>query len=251
MDCPGKATIGEAVRMLSLQKQNVQPLEVVADCTISWREADGKKPDENVPGKLLFMPPDKLLFRGNKFGKVQFGTNETEFWLLVEPELDTYWWGSKDQADQCAETMLINPTNIAEALGIVDVTTDWKLSHRGNYDILELIEDGKKVKRVYINTCDYHIEEIEYFDADGFKKVSIKLSDYTLGENNGIVVPSRIWAGYYDKQGIDESSVEIDLKQVRVLLPKKQKKKLFVRPSWDGYKDVFRLNEQCEFELIK
>ena len=250
MDCPGKATIDEAVRLLALQKQNVQPLKVMADCTISWRDSDGRDKNENVDGRLLFMPPDKLLFQGNKFGKVQFGTNETEFWLLVEPELDAYWFGSKARADRCTETMLINPTNIAEALGIVDVTADWKLHHRGNYDILDLIENGKKVKRVYINTCDYHIEVIEYFDADEMKKVSIELSDYTRGDN-GIVVPSRIWAGYYDKLGIDESSVEIELKQVRALPTKKQKKELFVRPSPDGYKEVHRLNEQCEFELVE
>ena len=234
-----------------MQKQNVQPLEVAADCTISWREPDGKKENENVDGQLFFVPPDKILFRGNKLGsKVQFGTNETQFWLRVDAE-DAYWWGSKVRADQCTEKMLINPANIAEALGIVDVTTDWKLSHRGNYDILDLIENGKKVKRVYINTCDYHIEEIEYFDADELKKVSIELSDYTLGEDNGIVVPSRIWMGYYDKQGIDESFVEIKLKQVRVMSPKNQHKKLFVRPSQDGYKDVYRLNEHCEFELVE
>jgi len=250
MDCPGKTTIDEAVRLLTLQKQNVQPLVAVASCTISWRQSDGREKDENVDGRLKFIPPNMLIFQGNKFGKVQFGTNETEFWLLVEPELDTYWWGNKAQADQCVETMLINPTNIAEALGIVEVTTDWKLSHRGNYDILDLVRDGKKVKRVYINTYDYLIDTIEYFDADEMKQVSIELSEYTPGDN-GIMVPSRIWAGYFNKQGIDESSVEIELKQFRVLAPEKQRKNLFVRPSPDGYKEVFRLNEQCEFELVE
>ncbi|MBL7215172.1 MAG: hypothetical protein ISS71_05795 [Phycisphaerae bacterium] len=249
MTCPGKSTIGEAVRLLALQKQNIQSLEAAAECTISWREADDEEKDENVPGKLIFVPPDKIYFGGSKFGEVRFGTNETEFWLRVEPELDTYWWGTKAQAAGCREGLLLNPADVAEAFGIVDVTTDWKLLHRDNYDILDLYKDGKRAKRVYINTCDYHIEQIEYFGADELKKVSIELSDYTLGAN-GIVVPSRIWVGYFDREGIDESSVEIRLKHIRYFPPEKQGKKLFVRPGRDGYKEVFRLSENCEFELV-
>ena len=233
LTCPGKATVGEAVRVLALQKLNVRPFEASAECTISWREADGKDKDENVPGKLVFVPKDKIYFGGSKFGEVRFGTNETQFWLRVKPELDTYWWGSKAQAAQCREALLLNPADIAEAFGIVDVTTQWKLSHRGNYDILTLYEGEKKKKRVYVNTCEYRIEQVEYFDADELKKVSIELDDYTTGEN-GIVVPSRIWVGYFDREGIDESSVEIRLKHIRYLPPEKQGKKLFVRPDRDG-----------------
>lgn len=249
-DCPGKATVAEAVRLLALQRHNVQPLEVAADCTISWREADGTEKNENIDGPLYFVPPGKIRFAGNKFGKVQFGTNETEFWLLVEPDISSYWWGDKARANDCRETMLINPANIAEALGIVDVTADWTLRHRGNYDILDLTKDGKRVKRVYVNTCDYHIKLIEYFDADQMKQVAIELSDYTRGDN-GIVVPSRIRMGYFNRQGLEESSAQMNLKQVRVMSPKKQGKKLFVRPSSDRYKEVYQLSENCEFELVK
>ena len=249
MTCPGKAHIGESVRLLALQKLNVQPFEAPADCILSWRENDEER-DENVPGKLIFVPPDKIYFKGDKFGEVRFGTNETEFWLRSKAgDMDTYWWGTKAQAAECRKVMLLNPADIAEAFGIVDVTADWKLSNRGNYDILDLYEDGKKKKRVYVNTCDYHIDQIEYFDADELKKVSIELSDYTVGDN-GIVVPTRIWAGYFDREGIDESSVEIKLKHIRTFPPKKQGKKLFVRPPRDGYKEVLKLSENCEFEMV-
>lgn len=248
LTCPGKATVSEAVRVLALQKLNVRPFEASAECTISWRE-EGKDHDEIVQGKLVFVPTDKIYFGGSKFGEVRFGTNETEFWLRVEPELDTYWWGSKAQAGRCREALLLNPADIAEAFGIVDVTTDWKLSHRGNYDILDLYDGEKKTKRVYVNACEYRIEQVEYLDADELKKVSIELGDYTTGEN-GIVVPSRIWVGYFDQEGIDESSVEIKLKHIRYLPPEKQGKKLFVRPDRDGYKDVLKLSENCEFELV-
>lgn len=247
--CPGKPTIGEAAGLLALQKQNVQPFTAAAECTITWRQENGKPKSENVPGPLIFIPPDKIYFKGDKFGEVRFGTNESEFWLRSNAgDMDTYWWGTKAQAAQCAETMLLNPADIAEALGIVNVTPDWKLSHRGNYDILDRIEDGKKVKRVYINACDYRIEQIEYFDEDELKQVSIELRDYTPGENE-IVVPSRIRAAYFNRQGIDESSVDIRMKHIRYFPPEKQGKKMFVRPPRDGYNEVYRLNELCEFEL--
>jgi hypothetical protein len=245
-ECAGKATVAEAVRVLSLQRLNVRPFEAAAECTISWRE-DGDEHDERVPGKLIFVPPEKIYFGGSKFGEVRFGTNETEFWLLVEPELETYWWGEKARAAACREALLLNPADVAEAFGIVDVSTEWKLWHRGNYDILDLIEDGKKKKRVYINACDYRIEQIEYFDADELKKVSIQLSDYTTGQS-GIVVPERIWVGYFDRQGIDESSVQIRLKHIRYFPPEKQGPKLFVRPGSEGYEQVLKLGEHCEFE---
>jgi hypothetical protein len=249
LTCPGKATVDEAVRVLSLQKLNVRPFEASASCTISWRQG-GKEKNENVNGKLVFVPSDNIYFGGSKFGEVRFGTNETHFWLRVKPELDTYWWGTKAQAARCREALLLNPADIAEAFGIVDVTTDWQLSHRGNYDILDHIEDGRKVKRVYVNTCAYRIEQIEYFDADELKKVSIDLGDYTTGET-GIVVPTRIWVGYFDREGIEESSVEVRLRNIRYLPPEKQGAKLFIRPGRDGYKEVLKLSEQCEFELTE
>lgn len=245
-DCPGKVTIGEAVRVLGLQRLNVRPLEAAADCRISWRQADGTEKNENVPGKLIFVPDEKIYFGGSKFGQVRFGTNESEFWLMVEPELKTYWWGEKALAGVCRESLLLNPADIAEAFGVVNVSEAWELSHRGGYDILDLFDGRRHVKRVYVNACDYRIAEIEYFDADGFKRVSVQLSEHTTGES-GIVVPGRIWVGYYDRLGLEESSVEIRLKHIRYFPPEKQGPKLFLRPEPSGYKEVLRLSEGCEF----
>ncbi len=247
-DCLGKRTIAEALRALALQELNVQAFEAAADCTISWRQADGTEKDENVPGKLIFVPEENIYFGGSKFGEVRFGTNESQFWLMVEPELETYWWGEKGLAGACRESLLLNPADIAEAFGIVDVSTAWQLSHRGGFDILDLYEAERHVKRVYVNACDYRIREIEYFDAEGFKRVSIRLADYTTGES-GIVVPGRIWVGYFDRLGLEESAVEIRLKHIRYFPPEKQGPKLFVRPEPRGYKEVLKLSEGCEFEL--
>ena len=244
--CPGKLTIEQAVAVIGLQKQNVQPMMASADCVMSWRDEKGKEKDERVSGKMAFVPPGKIFFKGDKFGEIRFGTNETEFWLRIKPELDSYWWGSKLLADQCDQVLLINPANIAEALGIVDVTADWKLVYRDGCDILSLYEGEMLKKRVYVNACDYRIEKIEYFDAYGMKKVSVELTDYWPGDD-GLMVPSKIHVGSFDSLGTEESSVQIKLKHIRPFPPEKQKKKMFERPERDGYEHMYRLNDNCEF----
>jgi hypothetical protein len=244
--CPGKPTVQQAAAVIGLQKQNVQPIMASADCIMSWLDEKGSEKDEQVSGKMAFIPPGKIFFKGDKFGEIRFGTNETEFWLRVKPELDSYWWGSKAQAAQCNETLLLNPAQIAEALGIVDVTANWDLFYRDGYDILSLHEGEKLKKRVHVNACDYRIEEIEYFDVQEIKKVSVKLTDYWAGDD-GLTVPSKIDVSYYDASGLQESSVQIKLKHIRSLPPEKQKKRLFQRPARDGYEHVYQLNEACEF----
>jgi hypothetical protein len=247
--CPGKPTVQQAAAMITLQKQNVQPIMASADCIMSWLDEKGSEKDEQVSGKMAFVPPGKIFFKGDKFGEIRFGTNETEFWLRVKPELDSYWWGSKAQAAQCDETLLLNPAQIAEALGIVDVTVDWDLFYRDGYDVLSLYEGEKLKKRVHVNACDYRIEEIEYFDVQEIKKVSVKLTNYWAGDD-GLTVPSKICVSYFDSLGLEESSVQFKLKNIRPLPPEKQKKKLFERPSRDGYEHVYQLNDTCEFERL-
>ncbi len=244
--CPGKPTVQQAAAMIELQKQNVQPMMASAECIMSWLDEKGSEKDEQVSGKMAFVPPGKIFFKGDKFGEIRFGTNETEFWLRVKPELDSYWWGSKAQAAQCDETLLFNPAQIAEALGIVNVTTDWDLFYRDGYDVLSLYEAGKLKKRVYVNACDYHIEEIEYFDVREIKKVSVKLTNYWAGDD-GLTVPATIFVSYFDALGLEESSVQIKLKHIRPFPPEKQKKRLFERPGRDGYEHVYRLDNNCEF----
>ena len=248
--CPGKATVQQAAAVIGLQKQNLQPIMASADCTLSWWDEKGKDKNEQVSGKMAFVPPGKIFFKGDKFGEIRFGTNDQEFWLRVKPELDSYWFGSKVQAAQCDETLLLNPAQIAEALGIVDVTAEWQLFHRDGYDVLSLYQDGQLKKRVYVNACDYRTEEIEYFDVHEIKKVSVKLTDYWAGDD-GLTVPSKIFVSYFDPQGIVESSVQIEFRHIRPLPPEKQKKKLFERPDRDGYAEVYRLNENCEFERLQ
>ncbi|MHC5157185.1 MAG: hypothetical protein ACYSOZ_03655 [Planctomycetota bacterium] len=250
--CPGKASIHEAVNVLTLQRQNLLPFQANAECVVTYRDEDGDEKQEPVRGaKMAFVPDEKVYFKGELvFKELRFGTNEAEFWLRIKADLedfgDSFWWGARADIKQCPETLPVNPDNIAEALGIVDVTPDWELSNRDGYDILTLIEDGRIRKRISVNACDYRIEEIDYFDAEGLKRVSVRLQAYSA-EENGIMVPTWIQIVSYDRMGLSELAVLFELKNIRSLPPERIGKKLFARPRRDGYEHLYRLNENCEF----
>lgn len=245
--CPGKPTIAAAAEALTLQRQNLSAFEASTEGVISWTDEKGKQRDERIgDGALAFVPPDKVYFKGSiGFKEARFGTNENEFWLRIKYELDTYWWGTRQTAEACSGVLLFEPTAIAEALGVVNVTPEWQLFHRDGYDILSLHREQMS-KRVYVNACDYRAELIEYFDAAGVKQAAVELSEYRADEN-GLVLPSQIRAISYDSQGLEESAVQFTLRNIRPLTPERQKPALFVRPERDGYGKVLRLNQDCDF----
>jgi len=249
---PGKASIEEAIDMLTLQRQNAQPFQASAECMITYRGKNGEDRHEPVrSAKMAFVPDEEIYFKGELvFKELRFGANETEFWFRVKADLDdfgdSYWWGLKADVGRCPEMLPVNPGCIAEAFGIVEVTPDWQLFYQDGRDVLSYYEEGAIKKRVYIDTRDYRIARIEYFDRDERIRVSMKLSDYSAQED-GITAPTRIEATSYDQTGQKEMAVLFELKHIRPLPPEKQKKKLFTRPGRDGYEHMYRLNENCEF----
>lgn len=249
--CPGKTSIEDAIRVLALQRQNLQPFQATTNCTLTYPDKDGQPRDESVNGKMAFAPEAKIYFKGSlAFKELRFGTNETEFWLRIKADLqdfgDSYWWGVRADLKQCPETLPVNPDNIAEALGIVEVTPDWELSNGDGYDLLTLVEDGRIRKRVTVNACDYSIGEIDYFDTEGMKRVSVQLKAYSAQEH-GIRVPTWIKVISYDRMGLLELAVLFELKNIRYLPPEKITQKLFARPDRDGFGHLYRLDEKCEF----
>lgn len=244
--CEGKGSIEETVGVLTLQRQNAVPIQGRADCIFHYKDDKGDDKQKEVSSvNVRFVPPERILFRGNVFGEVVgFGSNENEFWMRIKPDMDSYWWGTKQQAADCSETMLINPYNVNEALGTVDVSPDWELSYENGYDILTLsATDGTLAKRVYVDACDYLVSRIEYFDKEGLLKASADLSDYTTGE---LVVPESIEVTHY-QYGIREGSVEIRLKHVRPFVPQDKHRRLFERPEREGFEFMYRLDEHCRF----
>jgi hypothetical protein len=214
---------------------------------MEWRDVDNKIRRESFDAQVRFMPPDKIFFRGDKFGEIRFGANESEFWLRIKPELDTYWHGTRQQAAACAHMLPMNPANLAEAMGMVGVDTSWELFHRDGWDILtQRGQRGRPLRRVYVNGCTYRVERIEYFDRNGQMTAATELSGYETTAD-GMTLPTRIRLMTIYK-GLEESAAQFTLRNVRRFEPtERQRQNLFARPGRDGYKTVLRLDEYCNF----
>ncbi len=240
--CAGKITIGEAAAVLSQQRQQLGPIRATARSEIQF--PDGSR--EGINGQVWFIPPDRMLFTGDKFGEIRFGANENEFWLRVKPKMDTYWYGSRVQAQACSHVLPMNPASLAEALGMVEVDATWELFHRDGYDWLTLRERGRPVKRVYVDACDYRVVRIEYFDFHGQITAATDLSSYAA-TGNGLMLPMTIRLTTYYR-GQEDSTAEFELRQVRRFEPtERQMHNLFERPGRDGYGTVLRLDGHCNF----
>lgn len=242
----GKITIEQAVAALNAQHQPTGPIQATSRCVLQWLDADNKTRRESFDAQVRVVPPDKIFFRGDKFGEIRFGTNENEFWLRIKPEMDTYWYGTRQQAQKCPTELLLNPCNLAEAVGRVEIDTTWELFHRDGWDWLTLREQGRPVKRIYVDCNDYRISRIEYFDREGQVMAATELSNYTQ-TGNGVLMPTTIRLITIYK-GLEESSAQFGLQGIRRLeATEAQMEKLFRRPGRDSYGTVLRLDDYCNF----
>ena len=244
--CPGKTTLEEAAAALDGQREQLGSMQASARCVMQWIDTNNKTRRESFDAQVRFVPPGSMFFRGDKFGEVRFGANDTEFWLRIKAELDTYWYGTRDRAQDCSHVLLMNPANLAEALGMVEIDARWDIFHRDGWDWLTLREQGRPVKRVYVNACEYRVERIEYYDRAGQVTAATVLSDYaTTGDGLTMPMTIRLITLY---NGQEESSAQFDLRGVRRFEPTKaQMDKLFERPGRDGYGTVLRLDANCNF----
>lgn len=245
--CSGKPTIAQAVAALQQQRGQLDALQAAARSVMEWRDIDNRTRRESFDAQIRFVPPDKIFFRGDKFGEIRFGANESEFWLRIKPELDTYWYGGRDRAEACSHMLPMNPANLAEAMGMVAVDTRWELFHRDGWDILTLRgERGQPQRRVFVNGCTYRVERIEYYDHAGQMTAATELSGYeTTGDGMTLPTSIRLMTIY---KGQEESAAQFTLRNVRRFEPTdRQRQNLFARPDRDGYGTVLRLDEYCNF----
>lgn len=244
--CAGKATVQEAAAILNAQRQQIAPLQATAKCILSWRDDKGKTRRESFDAQVRFVPPDEIFFRGDKFGEIWLGTNTEEFWLRIKVELDTYWYGRREQANACTSDLPLNPSNLTEAMGLAAVDAGWEMFHRDGWDILTQRQDGTPVKRAYVNACTYRIERIEYYSANGDIAAATELADYATS-TDGLTLPTTIRMMTL-QHGLEESAAQFELRNIRRFEPTDaQREKLFRRPGRDGYKTVLRLDANCNF----
>lgn len=249
--CKGMANVDKVLERLAQRRQDAMPVR--AGGKLTWRQYEGKKRThrENLDVRLRFYPPDKLYFRGDILGGeiIRLGKNEKAFWLRIKADVNGYWSGSSDLGWLCdKQLMLISPDNIIEALGTVNVEGEMTLSNDGPFDILTSTGGGEDefVKKIYISCCDYRVRKIEYLTAGGSLIAAVELDNYSQTSDN-VVVPTRIRIAHYNGSDV-ETELDIKLKNVKSFeMTQKKLDKLFKEPGPKGMKNVFELNEDCEF----
>lgn len=251
---PGKKSAAEAISIIRSRSTNAPPLKASSRCDIN-DYFEGKKNKQSLPLKLWVNPPFEIYIQGdiafNPKGLVA-GSNEREFWLAVSlKEVSSYWWGEWAGGTFPRE-LILSPKTLLEALGIAQIAGDqnWSLSNEGTFDILaKRNEHGVIVKKIYIlNSSDYPIKRIEYFDDSGKATIVTKLDKYEqLTDDISVPTVMEITkAGEGDDEPAsprgEQDSVEIKLSSVKQTeLTDKQRNRLFIRPQPQGFRHIYKI----------
>jgi len=243
---PGKKSAAEALSILCSRSQNTEPIKANGRCHLLYY-VEGKLHKEHFSVKIWAAPPAEIYLQGdvafNPRGLV-LGSNEDEFWLAIKPkEISSYWWGRWSD-EGCLEKLIISPKTLLEALGIAQTGSEqnWSLSNEGTFDVLtKRNEQGTIVKKIYIlNSRDYPIRKIEYFDTNGQVAVVAELDKYKK-VNNNFLVPTiiNITNRAKDNKG---DFVKITLSSAKSTnLTDKQRGRLFIRPQPKGFKHIYKI----------
>ena len=242
----GEKTIAEALSILRSRSQNSGPLKAYGQCVWQYY-SDGKPHKEPFAVKLWVNPPAEVYLQGdvgfNARGIV-LGSNASEFWLLIKPELSSYSWGKWSEQETSGGLMVV-PKTLNEALGIVEVVDEksWFLSKEGGFDVLVRRNDkGGIDKKMYINRRDYLVRKIEYFDVNENVLALAELDKYK-DVTEDFFVPTVIKIMMYGEAGAENSdSITLNLKSVKPEnFTEKRRKIIFNLPKMKGYKHIYRI----------
>jgi hypothetical protein len=249
--CPGKSNVTEALAALTLQSENMVPLFTnKGSFSIEIYDKDQMRKQHLKIRILLIKPPSEIYMQAAA-GVVEkamvLGSNETEFWFEIKPELSSYWWGLWSQ--QNSDTgILINPKTLLEALGIaqMDTNANWSLSNEQGYDVLTKTVQGNVTKKIYIYCCDYRIKKIEYYDNQGKPVALAKLGKYRE-VSPGFFIPFSIAINSMSKNIEETFNLEITLDSIN---PATEKQKGFsiVRPKVEKLDHIYQVINGQWFE---
>ena len=243
---PGKKSAAEALSILRSRSENTAPIKANGRCHLLYYFEE-KLHKENFAVKIWAAPPAEIYLQGDVAFDPQglvLGSNEDEFWLAIKPkEISGYWWGRWSD-ESCLEKLIISPKTLLEALGVTQtgVEENWFLSNEGNYDVLTKHSgQGIIVKKIYIlNSRDYHVKKVEYFDANGQVAVVAELDKFKK-VNNDFLVPTviKMTNCTLDNKG---DSVKITLSSIKSAnFTDKQRRRLFIRPQPQGFKHIYKI----------
>lgn len=245
--CPGKPSVDQALTALENNARGLTAFKANGKCKAKFYEKDKKQPrNEQFPVKIWLEQPGNIRFLGdiafNARG-LDVGSNEQEFWFAAKPnELgNIYIWGKWAQQIESAD-LLLNPKFFLQAFGVIDVSDvkKWSLASVDQQDVLtQNDEQGRKIRRVYIDNCDYRVERIEYFDIDSSVIASMELNSYRVISGNA-TLPTKILIKRSNNDGSSDS-FEITLNSISS--QSTINRAIFKKPKTSGFKEVYRLIE--------
>lgn len=250
--CPGKINGAESIEVIKAHSESIIPLKASGECKLQYHTEDGQKYKERFPIKVRIVPPNRIYIQGGPAfvpKAIVLGANEREFWVWLKPEnISIYWWGQMRETEGCAEMLPLNPYNVLEALGVVEVeeADGWSLWNNGVFDVLERqAPDGSTVQRIFINCCDYLTRRIEYFDGSG-RMVLITMLEKYKPIRGGFSVPRSIKIIRF---GDEDKHDFIDIKLCSIQpahFSSEQLDFMFSRPEPKGFEHVYRIGQDCE-----
>lgn len=117
-------TLGEIVGTIEANARRMDRALWSTSVAVTARvtDRDGRFHIYNLDGSLLFQPPRNLrldLRPGMGDQVMQLGSNAEEYWIWIEPEIHTMWWGRYDYVGRpCAKTVAVRPEQLTAVLGL-------------------------------------------------------------------------------------------------------------------------------------
>lgn len=211
--CPPHPGVAPASRAEALQRVNEnlgklqEPLQYKALVSFSFLDEQGRtRRFLGQEAALLFRAPQSLLFDVRSLTGVvaQFGSNDTRFWVWIEPELRKMWWGDwRRAADSSLRRLPIPPTDLLDALmlrplpeslqgGLLPVLRTEGDDHRLTFMRLGPDRQPSGFREIRLAPrAPYAPLEILDRTADGAIVMHAVLSDYRPVGNDGAWTPRR------------------------------------------------------------
>lgn len=232
--------------------------------TVTARLVDEKAKEHayNLDSSFLFSPPRCLrldLRPGLGDQVMQIGSNDSDYWIWIEPEMGKMWWGRHRHVGKpCAETISVRPDQLTTALGLSglpragDGLIGPARKYGRTYDVLYYLHEqpggGYLLEREYLveRVSPYLLRSIRFRDRLGRVSMSAFLDDYRPAWDGGPLVPHTInviWPK-------DDGKFTMWIKRLRGMEAEKVNARAFDRPTADalpgGIERVIQVDGDCE-----
>ncbi len=143
----------------------------------------------DLSGGMLYLKPRCLYLDLKQLTQtaIRIGSNDSEYWLWFQPEVDTLWWGHHDALDGADEVDIpVRPDQLIEALGQgpIDPLAESVFRVMGEHHQLLILvpsADGRRrlTQEYWLDRHPpYLIGKLLFRDADGRVAFYAELGDY-------------------------------------------------------------------------